>query len=205
MDYIVTNGPGRAAFVRFWSLVAQAVKPHASAFAAELMNEPMSIRRRGLYDTWRAAAEAIHVIIPDMAVGLADPLEGALIPPWLAKLAGAGVAIDEDTVKWIRQSSSLFYVWHFYRGNYPKTAAEAVRDALAVGTSWGVPTFATEFIDCEVWRHAAEANISHTYWHYSCYCNTGPAFSNRDLNRTDTFGACILGWASGNASKKCLS
>ena len=34
----------------------------------------------------------------------------------------------------------------------------------------------------------------------SSYCNTGPWFGNRTVP-TDTFGACILGWASGNSSK----
>ena len=46
MDYIIKPGPGRDAFVRYWRLMAEAVQGHPSAFAFELMNEPMSINRR---------------------------------------------------------------------------------------------------------------------------------------------------------------
>ena len=49
MSYVMTEGPGRDAFVRYWKLIAQAVVDHPSAFAAELMNEPMSIHRRDLF------------------------------------------------------------------------------------------------------------------------------------------------------------
>ena len=45
MDYILANEEGRAYFVRYWKLIAEAVKDHPSAFGAELMNEPFSIRR----------------------------------------------------------------------------------------------------------------------------------------------------------------
>merc|ERR1711968_37793 len=34
MDFMTTPGPGRADFVRFWRLVAEAVVDHPSAFAA---------------------------------------------------------------------------------------------------------------------------------------------------------------------------
>ena len=45
MDYMLLEGPGRDDFVRYWRLIAEAAKEHPSAFAAELMNEPMSFRR----------------------------------------------------------------------------------------------------------------------------------------------------------------
>ena len=45
MDFIISPGPGRDAFVRYWRLLAAAVALHPSAFAAELSNEPMTIRR----------------------------------------------------------------------------------------------------------------------------------------------------------------
>ena len=60
MDYVLRPGAGRDKFVRYWRLMAEAVASHPSAFAAELMNEPMSIRRRWMYDTWRACAVAIN-------------------------------------------------------------------------------------------------------------------------------------------------
>lgn len=196
MDYILTEGPGRTDFVRFWSLVAQEVKRHPSAFAAELMNEPMSIYRGKMYDTWRACAEAINAIIPDMSVALADTGEGIVFPAWVDKFF-AGIDIDHDTVQWIKASSNVFYAWHWY-GN-PKDPSNAVSRALAIQKSWNVPSFATEFMDCRVWEAAAAANISHSYWHYSAYCTTGPAFGNRKVP-SDTFGACILGWAGGDSS-----
>ena len=46
MDYLIEEGPGRDDFVRFWRLMAEAVREHPSAFAAEWMNEPMTIRRK---------------------------------------------------------------------------------------------------------------------------------------------------------------
>merc|ERR1712216_846653 len=85
MDFVVQDGPGRQDFVRYWALMAEAVKDHPSAFAAELMNEPMSIRRRWMFDTWRACAEAINKVVPDMSVMLADTGEGVIIPAWVTK------------------------------------------------------------------------------------------------------------------------
>ena len=68
MDYILTPGAGRDAFVRYWRLMAEAVREHRSAIAAELMNEPITLRRTAAFDTWRACAEAINEVVPDMAV-----------------------------------------------------------------------------------------------------------------------------------------
>ena len=47
------------------------------------MNEPMSINRMDLYESWRAAAEAIHAIISDMSVSLTEIGESAEIPDWI--------------------------------------------------------------------------------------------------------------------------
>ena len=114
MAYMVKKGPGRDEFVRYWKLMADAVVDHPSAFAAELMNEPMTIHRSDMYDTWRAAAEAINAVVPDMSVALADIGEGAVIPAWVTKLAGAGVVIDSATVEWIKKSNNVFYAWHWW-------------------------------------------------------------------------------------------
>jgi hypothetical protein len=201
MDYLVKAGAGRDAFARFWRLLAQVAAPHPSAFAAELMNEPVTVRRSEMFDTWRAAAEAINSVVPDMAVALADPIEGALIPSWVAKLVGAGVDISRETVEWIKRTDTLFYPWHWY-GNYPKTVAAAIRNVQELSREWNLPTFATEFMSCDVWNETAAHHISHTYWHYSSYCDTDPAFGNRTAPQ-DTFGACFLGWESGNSDYKC--
>ena len=202
MDFLVTDGEGRDAFVRFWRLMAEAVETHPSAFAAELMNEPMTIRRRDMFQTWRAVAEAVNAVVPDMAVSLQDVGEGAVLPSWLTEHAakGAGVAIDADTLAWIKATGTLFYAWHWYGA--PASSDQAVANVQAISADWNVPTFASEFMSCDLWRACAAANISRTYWHYSSYCNTGPSFGNLSVP-DETFGACILGWAGGNSAYSC--
>eukprot|EP00038_Savillea_parva_P029793 m.73513 g.73513 ORF g.73513 m.73513 type:complete len:450 (+) comp8843_c0_seq2:98-1447(+) len=200
--YMVTPGPGRDDFVRYWRLMAHAASTHPSAIAAELMNEPMTIARRRMFDTWRAAADAIHAVVPDMAVSVCDVGEGAILPEWVEKIAGPGIGLDPSTVAWIKASTTLFYSWHWY--GFPTNVTDAVESVLQLGADWNVPTVATEFDSCEAWRACAAANISHLYWHYSSYCNTGPSFGNR-TPVVDTWGACILGWAGGVSTKQCAS
>ncbi|CAK0812276.1 unnamed protein product, partial [Prorocentrum cordatum] len=196
MDYMFDGGPGRKDFVRFWTLMAQAVKEHPSAFAAELMNEPMSIHRKSMFDTWRACAESIHTVIPDMSVSICDIGEASLLPDWITDLTGGHEDISDETVKWIKASSNVFYAWHY--GNAPA----AVENMQAISKEWDVPTFGTE-LQCSQFDAASAANISHSYWHYSAYCNTDNKFRNWFGNLTvptETFGACILGWGGGNSS-----
>ena len=81
---MVKDGPGRKDFVRYWTLMAEAVKDHPSAFAAELMNEPMTIDRPNMFDTWKACADAITQIIPDMSVSICDIGEGSILPAWVS-------------------------------------------------------------------------------------------------------------------------
>ena len=95
----------------------------------------------------------------------------------------------------IKPRATLFYAWHWY--GTPKKAADAVTNVQELGKKWDIPTFATEFFSCDAWLAAKAAGISHTYWHYSAYCNTGPNFGNRKVP-DDTFGACILGWGGGS-------
>lgn len=202
MDYVMMPGAGRDAFVQFWTLVAQAVAQHPSAIALELMNEPMSLRRRDMYDTWRAVTESVEKIVPDLAVSVTDVGEAALLPPWLDALApqGAGLLIDPDTVAWIKNATNVFYSWHWY--GLPKSAEDGVRNVRALQADWNVPSYLTEFGDCSAWNAAAAANISHSYWHYSCYCDTGPWFGNKSVP-DETFGGCLLGWASGKTEYNC--
>jgi hypothetical protein len=201
MDYIMSPGEGRDAFVDFWRLLAREVSGHASAVAAELMNEPMTIHRARMYDTWRACAEAILLEVPDMSVSLTDVGEGALLPAAVTEHAegGAGIGISADTLAYIKTSDNLFYAWHWYGS--PSVDA-ALANALAVGSDWNVPTFATEFMSCELWTAVQAAGVSHSYWHYSSYCDTGPAFGDKAVP-AETFGACILGWAGGDSSYDC--
>ena len=199
MDYCMLEGRGRDAFVRYWRLMAEAVVDHPSAFAAELMNEPMTIRRRAMFDTWKAAANAINDVIPDMSVSLADIGEGAVIPEWIGE-HDAGITLTHSTVKWIKASTNLYYAWHWYGA--PSDPNDAVKNALAIGESWNVPTYLTEFMDCGAWQAALASNISISYWHYSAFCTTGPAFGDMSVP-DETFGGCMLGWAGGQSSKTC--
>lgn len=199
MDYMLLEGPGRNDFVRYWRLLAEEVVEHPSAIAAELMNEPMSIRRSAMYDTWRAAADAIISIIPDMSVAVADTAEGAVVPSWVSQM-NLGWTISESTLQWMESSNNLFYAWHWYGA--PEDPNKAVNNALAVGKSWDMPIFLTEFMSCDVLKAATAANVSYSYWHYSAYCNTDPMFG--DLVVPDeTFGGCMLGWGGGDSSKTC--
>jgi len=193
MDHMLRPGAGRDQFVRYWRLLAEAVKSHPSAFGAELMNEPMSIRRRWMFDTWRACAEAINAVVPDMSVAVADLGENTLLPAWVTQLTGGGEFISAGTMAWMRSAGTLFYAWHY--GDLPK----AIDNMRAISKKWDMPSFGTE-LGCSQFDAAATANISHSYWHYSSFCNTGPVFGNRTVP-TDTFGACILGWGSGSSSK----
>jgi len=201
MDYLVKSGPGREAFVRFWRLMSEAVIGHPSAFAFELMNEPVTIRRKELFETWKDIAEAVNNIIPDLSVSITDTGEGPVLPWYVTDLIGAGIDIEEPTVEWIKHSNTLYYAWHYY--GMPKDAGEAVENVQAISKDWNVPTFLTEFMSCSAWKAATKANISFSYWHYSSYCTTGRYFGNRKAP-DETFGACILGWAGGDSSKTCI-
>ena len=124
MTYVVSEGAGRDAFVRYWRLMAEAVAAHPSAIAAELMNEPMTIERTRMFQTWRACAEAINAVVPDMAVSISDIGEGAVLPAWVTKIGGGGIDIDHETLEWIKSSTTIFYAWHWY-GEYTGTPARS--------------------------------------------------------------------------------
>jgi len=201
MDYVLKPGAGRDAFVRFWRLVAQAVAAHPSAYACELMNEPITARRGYAFDTWRAAAEAINGVVPDMAVAFADTADSALgagvLPLWLVRLVGDGVDISRATLDYVKASRTAFYAWHEH-GDVQDNLDRVAR----VSSDWRVPVFATEMYTCGLWEAARAANASLTYWHYSSYCTTGTAFGNRSAP-SQTFGACVLGWAGAHEVDPC--
>merc|ERR1719329_2075573 len=192
MDYSIQPGTGLDKFVRYWRLMAEAVKQHPSAFAMELQNEPMTIKRTEMFDAWRACAEAINQVVPDMSVSIADVGEGSVLPEWITNSTGGLQDISNETVDWIKGSNTAFYAWHY--GEVPQD----IKNMEAISREWNVPAFGTE-LGCSPFDAAAEAGMSHSYWHYSCYCNTGPAFGNRTFS-DDTFGACILGWGGANSS-----
>ena len=202
MDYMLKKGPGRDDFVRFWTLMAEAVKAHPSVSFIEPANEPMSINRRNMYDTWRAVTEEVIKIVPDMNVAIADTGEGAVLPGWVYTILDVlplpFLAPSGDTVKWIKASSNVFYAWHWY--GQPASHSDTLKNVQTVEKDWNVPSFATEFMDCGIWDMCAKNNISHSYWHYSAYCNTGPDFGNRKVPE-ETFGGCMLGWGGGHTGR----
>merc|ERR1711971_1158472 len=107
MDYVLRPGQGRDDFVRFWALLADEVKGHPSAFAAELMNEPMSLERKWMFDAWRECAEAITQIVPDMSVSICDIGEGSVLPKYVTELTGGFEDISAETEQFIRESNLI--------------------------------------------------------------------------------------------------
>lgn len=51
--------------------------------------------------------------------------------------------------------------------------AIAVKNVEGVMKEWNIPSFLTEHGGCAAWFAAENASISHSYWHYSSYCDTG--------------------------------
>jgi len=141
----------------------------------------------------KACSDAIVAVVPDASVAVADVGEGSVFPAALTKLTGGFGFISAETEAWIKESDTAFYAWHY--GDEPTN----IDNMRAISDKWNVPTFGTE-LGCDQFDAAAAANISHSYWHYSAYCNTGPSFGDRAVP-DETFGACILGWGSGDSSK----
>ena len=195
MDAVVEEGKGRDDFVRFWKLMAEAVADHPSAFGFELMNEPMTLRRTSMFDTWVECAKTITQIIPDASVAIADIGEGSVLPAWITDLTGGFELISAEAEDYIKNSNNTFYAWHY--GDVPAD----IENMQAISKNWDIPTFGTE-LGCDHFAAAKAANMSHSYWHYSAYCNTGHYFGNKAVPQ-ETFGACILGWTSGDP-RKCL-
>jgi len=192
MNYMIDEGQGRDDFIRYWKLMAEAVADHPSAFAAELMNEPMTLWRPWYMKTWVEVGKAITEVIPDMSVAICDIGEWSGLPSAITKVTGGKEFISREVMDWIENGDNAFYTWHY--GDLP----QAVQNMQAVSDKWNIPTFGTE-LGCGQFDAAKAANISHSYWHYSAYCNTGASFGNRQAPE-DTFGACILGWGSGDSS-----
>ncbi len=138
-------------------------------------------------------------VIPDMSVSLCDTGEGAVLPEWLARV-DASIDISHETKEWIKASNNSYYAWHWY--GTPADPKDAIASVNIISREWNVPSILTEFMSCEAWTAAAAENMSYLYWHYSAYCNTGPDFGGLSVP-DQTFGACILGWDSGNSSRTC--
>jgi len=110
---MLTPGEGRDSFVKFWKLMAQAVVSHPSASFFELDNEPFSFERTKYFDTWKAAADAIHEIIPDASVSICDIGEMTFLPSWFPKFVD-DLFISNKVLNWIQSGkANVFYSWHY--------------------------------------------------------------------------------------------
>jgi hypothetical protein len=144
-------------------------------------------------DTWKACADAIHTVIPDASVAICDIGEASLLPAWLPTVA-TDFVISKATLAWITSGNAgVFYAWHY--GDEPAD----IKNMQAITNEWNIPTFATE-TSCSQFNAAKAANISHSYWHYSAYCNYPVIRGFPDIPIEEAFGGCILGWAGGDSS-----
>jgi len=198
MDYMLYDDAGKAAFANFWGGIAAAVADYPAAIGVELMNEPMTIHRPQYFELWRAADTAIRAHVPDMSVGVMDIGEGAVFPSWVMAIAG-DLGLSSATTQWLTSSQHLFYAWHWY-GN-PSDPRDAVAEVQTLMSKWGVASMLSETMSCTAIRAAEAVNMSWSYWHYSRYCDTAPAFGSK--LPPNSFGACILGWDGGDSSKSC--
>ena len=119
------------------------------------------------------------------------------------KLAGSGFRVSSADEKYIKESNNMFYAFH----GYQLTLDQMVDRVTEIKKDWDVPVFCTEGGDCDLWDRFRQEGISRSYWHYSCYCDTGGAFGDKMVPK-ETFGGCMLGWGSGDSSKfydeKCM-
>mmetsp|Transcript_134145 Transcript_134145/g.199550 ORF Transcript_134145/g.199550 Transcript_134145/m.199550 type:complete len:104 (+) Transcript_134145:843-1154(+) len=93
--------------------MAEAVIDHPSAFAFELMNEPMTIKRTSMFDTWVDCAKDITKIIPDASVMVADVGEWSGLPWWFTDITGGEELISNEAEEYIKNSNNTFYAWHY--------------------------------------------------------------------------------------------
>jgi len=189
MDYLLKDGPGRQKFVRYWELLAEAVADFPAVIGMELMNEPISLRRWDMFETWHAASDAITRVIPNMSVGVMDFGSGAVLPAWFAKIGGSAV-IPSHTVEWLKSADNLFYVWHYY--GWPKNPKDAIKNVRALQNDWNVAAMLTETQTGEAMKLAEAAGMPWAHWLYTHYCNTAPQFGGH--RPPGCFGACILGY-----------
>jgi len=195
LGYLFKKGDGRDYYCNYFKLLSKELVQHPSAIAIELMNEPVYIERWNMYDTWKQCNDEIISVIPDMNVAVADVGEGAVLPSWL----GPNVALSPSITEWLKTSRNLFYAWHWY-GN-PKDPLEAIKNVQKIQDKWNMPSMLTETMSCDAMTKAEKAGISWSYWHYSQYCDTAPAYGGK--LPPYSFGACILGWGDGQSNKRC--
>jgi hypothetical protein len=137
--------------------------------------------------------------------------------------------ISASTRQWLRESDYLFYAWHYAESASEMHNMQAISDKWhmpSFGTETGCDSWPLAFsmnISMSYWHcnargprtrgprtHAAVARAGRAArslrveWSRrrasdSSYCNTGPWFGNRKVPE-ETFGACILGWGSGDSA-----
>jgi hypothetical protein len=203
MEYLLSTR-GRPHYARYAGLLAAAVKGHPSVVGIELMNEPPTINRRGLFTLWEECYRAIRAVYPTLAVGIMDPSQAAL---------GLGdLELTLATIEWLKEATHLFYAFHWY--GFPTPVGAAVENAQNFGRRHKMPALLTEFggyggsYGCDTQGNASVAGVGSAYWHYNDYCfpkhcpENGTADGHCPLEGP-RWGACITGWGSGNESFRC--
>ncbi len=77
IEYLL-SAEGRPFYADYVGLLAAAVKEHPSALGIELMNEPPTLNRPGLFVLWEDCYNAIRAVSPTLAVGVMDPSQASI-------------------------------------------------------------------------------------------------------------------------------
>ena len=115
--------PGRKHYSTYMGLLAAAVKDSPAAIAIELMNEPPTIDRAGLFTLWEECYDAIRQQSPTIAVGIMDPSQASL------GLGDLGLTLK--AIEWLKRAKHLFYAFHWYGA--PSPPSKAVANAVEFG------------------------------------------------------------------------
>jgi len=200
MDYLL-RANGRSLYARYTGLLAAAVQSKPAAVGIELMNEPPSINRAGLYTLWEECYRSIRASIPaddTLAVGIMDPGQ--------ASLGLGNLDLTRNTITWLKsRPANLFYAFHWY--GEPAPVATAVKNAVNFAKRHGMPSLLTEYGGygsgpkggCTVQSAATSHEVGSGYWHYNDYCwpkhcPGGKPDGYCPLNLTaPRWGACITG------------
>ena len=176
------------------------MKGKPAVVGIELMNEPPSVNRAGLFTLWEQCYDSIRAsILADdtLAVGVMDPGQVSL---------GLGdLDLTKKTIAWLKTAKNLFYAFHWY--GEPAPVATAVRNAVHFGKRHSMPALLTEYGGygsgakggCTVQSAATAQEVGSGYWHYNDYCwpkhcPGGMKDGYCPLNLTEPrWGACITG------------
>mmetsp|Transcript_4606 Transcript_4606/g.8785 ORF Transcript_4606/g.8785 Transcript_4606/m.8785 type:complete len:348 (-) Transcript_4606:20-1063(-) len=186
MNFLFRKPEGRAKYVRYVRLLAEAVKGKPAAFGIETFNEPPSIDRPDMYETWREIYEAVQEVLPGMAVSVQDTGQAAL--------GIRQLGLWPSQMKWLRESEFLFYAFHLYA--LPKDPEKGIKNVAWFRDKWNMPALMTEFSSCDAKIPAAAQGIGWSFWEHSGFCDTPVRQGETEKICPEegcNFGACITG------------